>query len=72
MLTVKSVSGTVLPLAHVPDPDAFVLGVTENELLSGVKQTAGHVVIVTTAGVHFPGLGIYKTHPYTKVSSLNP
>lgn len=55
----------LLPLAHVPDSDAFVLRVAEDEFLSRVEQTAGHVVIVTTAGVHLPRLGIYNTHPHS-------
>lgn len=68
----------LLPLAHVPDSDAFVLRVAEDEFLSWVEQTAGHVVIVTTAGVHLPRLGIYNTHPhshrystYTKATDYN-
>lgn len=59
----------LLPLAHVPDSDAFVLRVAEDEFLSRVEQTAGHVVIVTTAGVHLPSLRIYNTHPHSHTYS---
>lgn len=61
----------VLPLAHVPDSDAFVLGVAEDEFLSRVEQTAGDVVIVTTAGVYLPRLGIYNTNPHSHRYSTN-
>lgn len=60
----------VLPLAHVPDSDAFVLGVAEDEFLSRVEQTAGDVVIVTTAGVYLPRLGIYNTNHTVTVTAL--
>ena len=45
------------PLGHVPDADALVLAVAEDELLAGVEDGAADVVVVAAAGVHLPGLG---------------
>jgi hypothetical protein len=44
------------PLAHVPDSDGLVLTVGEDELLPGVEDGAGDVVIVASTGVNLPGL----------------
>ena len=41
---------------HVPHPDALVLGVTHDKLLSRMKQHAGDVVVVTAACVNLPCL----------------
>lgn len=46
-------------LGHVPHPDAFVLRVGENELLTWVEDGAGHIVVVTAARVQLPGLGFW-------------
>lgn len=44
------------PLAHVPDADALVLRVTHDQLLPGMEDAAGHVVVVTATRVHLPCL----------------
>ena len=44
------------PLGHVPHSDGFVLAVGQDEFLSRVEDGAGHIVVVTTACVHLPGL----------------
>ena len=43
-------------IAHVPHPDALVLGVGEDQLLSRMEDGAGHVVVMTSTRVHLPGL----------------
>lgn len=45
------------PLGHVPHPDALVLRVGQDELLTGVEDSAGHVVVVAAARVQLPGFG---------------
>lgn len=45
-----------LPFAHVPDSNTLILGVTENQLLPRMKQTARNVVVVTAACVNLPRL----------------
>ena len=44
------------PLGGVPDPDGLVLRVGEDEVLARVEDHARHVVVVTSASVHLPGL----------------
>ena len=44
------------PLAHVPHSDGLVLAVGEDQLLPGVEDGAGDVVVVAAARVHLPGL----------------
>ena len=46
------------PLGHLPHTDALVLGVTEDELLSGVEQHTGYIVVMSATCVHLPGLGL--------------
>ena len=45
------------PLGHVPDADAFILAVAQDELLSRVEAGAADIVVVAPAGVHLPRLG---------------
>lgn len=45
---------------HVPYPDALVLGVGQDELLPWVEDGAGHIVVVATACVQLPGLGLCR------------
>ena len=52
----------VAPFAHVPHTNTLVFGVTQNNLLARVEQTARHVVVVAATSVHFPRLHIYNTH----------
>ena len=54
MFASKSVETSTL--GHIPNPDGLVLGVGEDQLLPRVEDGAGHVVVVTTARVHLPGL----------------
>lgn len=43
-------------LRQVPNSDAFVLRVGQDELLARVEKDARHVVVVAAAGIHFPSL----------------
>lgn len=43
-----------LPLRHIPDTDALVLRVAEDEFLAGVKNGARDVVVMSAAGVYLP------------------
>ena len=43
-------------LGHVPDANRFVFAVGQDQILSRVENDAGNVVVVASAGVHFPGL----------------
>jgi len=45
-----------LALGHVPDANAAILTVREDQVLTWMEQHAGHVVVVAAAGVHLPGL----------------
>ena len=54
MFTPKSVQTSAL--GHVPNPDGFVFGVGHDEVLSGMENHAGDVVVVTPTSVHFPSL----------------
>ena len=47
------------PFGEVPESDAAVLRVADDELLSRVEHGTRHVVIVTSTGVHLPCLGIW-------------
>lgn len=47
-------------LVHVPHLDALVFTVGQNQLLPRVEQGARDVVIVASAGVHFPRLTKYS------------
>ena len=47
-----------LPFRHVPDADALVFRVTEDEFLARVKQDAGDIVVMPSTRVHLPGLGV--------------
>lgn len=46
------------PLRHVPHTDALVLRVGQDELLAGMEDSAGHVVVMSPAGVQLPCLGL--------------
>lgn len=46
------------PLGHVPHPDAFVFRVRQDELLTWVEDGTGHVVVVPTACIKLPRLGL--------------
>ncbi len=52
----------VTPLGHVPDADALVLRVAEDEFLTRMEKDARHVVVVSPARVHLPRLRLYTTH----------
>jgi len=43
-------------LGHVPNPNALVLRVGENVLLTRMKEDTGNIVVMTTASIHFPSL----------------
>lgn len=45
---------------HIPNPDAFVLRVGQDELLPWVEDGTGHVVVVAAACVQLPCLGLCK------------
>jgi hypothetical protein len=47
------------PFGEVPESDAAVLRIADDELLSRVEHGTRHVVIVTSAGIHLPCLGIW-------------
>lgn len=47
------------PFGHIPDPDALVLGVGEDELLARVEDGTGHVVVVAAARIQLPCLGFW-------------
>merc|ERR1719151_163418 len=48
-------------LGHVPNPDALVLTVAQDQLLPGVKDGTADIVVVAPAGVHLPSLVV--VHP---------
>ena len=48
-------------LRHVPDANAPVLGVAEDQLLTRVEENAGDIGVVASAGVHLPGLGVVES-----------
>ena len=43
-------------LGHVPDPDGLVFRVGHDQVLTGMENHAGYVVVVATASVNLPGL----------------
>ena len=43
-------------LGHVPNPDGLVLRVGHDQVLTGMENHAGYVVVVATASVNLPGL----------------
>lgn len=47
-------------LGHVPNADALVFRVGEDQLLARVEQHARHVVVVAAARVHFPSLRAFQ------------
>ena len=47
------------PLGHVPHPDALVLRVGKDELLTWMEDGTGHVVVVTATCIELPRLGLY-------------
>lgn len=47
------------PFGHVPHTDTLVLRVGQDELLAGVEDSTGHIVVVAPAGVQFPCLGLW-------------
>ena len=47
-------SSDALQIRHTNE----TVGVPENEILPWVEDSTGHVVVVTTACIHLPGLGI--------------
>lgn len=47
------------PFGHVPHPDALVLRVGQNELLAWVEDGTRHVVVVPTACIELPCLGLW-------------
>ena len=47
------------PFGHVPNTDALVFRVGQDELLAGVEDGTGHVVVVTTARIELPRLGLW-------------
>lgn len=48
------------PLGHVPHPDALVFRVGKDELLARVEHCTGHIVVVATAGIKLPCLGLWQ------------
>lgn len=48
------------PLGHVPHPYAFVLRVGEYKLLARVEYGAGDIIVVATARVKLPSLGLCR------------
>ncbi len=48
------------PFGHIPDPDALVLRVREDELLARVEDSTGHIVVVSAARIQLPCLGFCK------------
>lgn len=66
------------PLGHVPHPDALVLRVGQDELLTWVEDGTGHVVVVAAARVQLPGLGFWKktsdklTHQLLLIDDCTP
>ena len=49
-------------LGHVPNPDGLVLRVRDDQVLPWVEDGARDIVVVTTAGVHFPSLELGRQH----------
>lgn len=47
------------PFGHIPHPDALVLRVGQDELLTRVEDGTGHVVVVTAACIELPRLGFW-------------
>ena len=47
---------TPLPLGHIPDADALVLRIAEDQLLARVEDGTRHVVVMTATGVNLPRL----------------
>lgn len=43
-------------LAHVPDSDGLIFWVGEDQFLPWMEHDTGHIVVVPTAWVNFPGL----------------
>ena len=41
---------------HVPNTNRLVFGIGHNQVLSGMEDDAGDVVVMTTTSVNFPGL----------------
>ena len=48
-------------LLHVPHANGLILAVANDELLSRMENNTRNIVEMTTARVHFPGLGIVHT-----------
>lgn len=48
------------PLGHVPHPDALVLRVGKDELLTWMEDGAGDVVVVAAACIQLPCLGLWR------------
>jgi len=51
-----------LPLRHVPDTNALILRVGQNQFLAWMKEHAGNVIIVTTTRVHLPRFWLWQLH----------
>lgn len=45
-------------LAHIPYSDGFILGIANDELVSGVEEGTRDIVEMTPACIHFPRLGV--------------
>lgn len=48
------------PFGHIPHPDALILGIGKDELLSWMENSTGHVVVVATACVELPSFGFWN------------
>ena len=47
------------PFGHIPHPDALVLRVGQDELLTRVEDGTGHIVVVAAACIQFPCFGFW-------------
>lgn len=45
------------PFGHIPHPDALILRIGKDELLSWMEDGTGHVVVVTATCVELPSFG---------------
>lgn len=48
------------PFGHIPHPDALILRIGEDKLLSWMEDSTGHIVVVTATCVELPSFGFWK------------